>query len=98
MRIINFRTLAGPNVYSYRPMLMARIDLEERADCPSDELPGFTDRLLQMLPGLHEHHCSKDHAGGFVERLRTGTYLAHIVEHIAIELSGLAGIGVTYGK
>jgi cyanophycin synthetase len=98
MRILSFRALAGPNVYSYRPMLMARLDLEDRADVPSDALPGFTERLLELLPGLATHHCSKGYEGGFVERLRTGTYLAHIVEHIALELSGLADIGVTFGK
>src|SRR5437588_649091 len=98
MRLLSFRTLPGPNVYSDKPMLRARIDLEDYAESASDTLPGLTQRLLQLLPGLQEHRCSKGYPGGFVERLHTGTYLAHIVEHIALELSGPAGIEVGYGK
>ena len=98
MRLLAIRTIAGPNVYSYRPMLQARIDLEDYAERPSNSFPGFCERLLTLLPGLHKHHCSKGHEGGFVERLNSGTYLGHIVEHIALELSGLAGMEVTHGK
>jgi cyanophycin synthetase len=98
MRLLTFRTLPGPNVYSDKPMLMARIDLEDHAETPSNMLPGFVRRLLQLLPGLHEHRCSKGYRGGFVERLERGTYLAHIIEHIALELSGPAGVEVGHGK
>jgi cyanophycin synthetase len=98
MRLLTIRTITGPNVYSYRPMLQARIDLEDYADRPSNSFPGFCSRLLSLLPGLHKHHCSKGYEGGFLERLNSGTYLAHIVEHVALELSGLAGMEVTHGK
>jgi len=74
------------------------LDLEDLSETPSCALPGFTDRLVNLLPGLQEHHCSRGHAGGFIERLREGTYLGHIVEHVALELSEPVGIGVTYGK
>jgi cyanophycin synthetase len=98
MRLLSFRNLPGPNVYSDKPMLMARIDLEDLAEAASNTLPGFVERLLRLLPALYEHRCSKGYRGGFVERLHTGTYLAHIIEHIALELSGPAGIEVGFGK
>lgn len=74
------------------------LDLEDLRDTDSLAIPGFAERLLVTLPGLAEHHCSPGRPGGFVERLRRGTYFAHIVEHVALELSEAAGIGVTYGK
>lgn len=98
MRLESIRTLPGPNVYIDRPVVRVRIELEELTDKESSEFPGFTDRLLERLPGLREHHCAKGEPGGFVERLEGGTYFGHIVEHTAIELSQQAGIDVTYGK
>uniref|UniRef100_Q01RC6 Cyanophycin synthase-like N-terminal domain-containing protein n=1 Tax=Solibacter usitatus (strain Ellin6076) TaxID=234267 RepID=Q01RC6_SOLUE len=64
----------------------------------SYEIPGFVDRILAALPGLHEHHCGKGYAGGFVERLREGTWFGHIVEHVCLELTDRAGIPVNRGK
>jgi len=98
MKIEGIRTLAGPNVYTHRPALLMRLDLGVLAGRESREFEGFDERLLAALPGLPEHHCSKGCAGGFVERLREGTYFGHVVEHVALELTGLAGIGVTHGK
>src|SRR4051794_26481613 len=98
MRIQIIHTLTGPNIYHHRPVLRMSLDLEDLSETPSCALPGFTDRLVNLLPGLQEHHCSRGHAGGFIERLREGTYLGHIVEHVALELSEPVGIGVTYGK
>lgn len=98
MRVVYVRTVDGPNVYHYRPVLIMRLDLEELAGRESYEVEGFIDRLLEALPGLHTHHCSREKAGGFVERLREGTYFGHVVEHVAIELSQHAGVGVNYGK
>ena len=74
------------------------LELEDLTDRSSDSIPNFTTNLTAMLPGLHEHRCSPGYVGGFVERLNKGTYFAHIVEHIALELSELVGIGVGYGK
>lgn len=74
------------------------LDLLELTEKASTDIPGFTERLIEILPGIREHHCSPGHVGGFIERLRKGTYFAHITEHIALELSDLAGIGVGYGK
>ncbi len=98
MKIESIKSIPGPNVYTDEPVLVATLDLEDLADTASDEIDGFVDRLLALLPGLHEHHCSPGHPGGFVERLRRGTYMGHIVEHIALELSGHAGIEVGFGK
>src|ERR671920_362396 len=98
MKIEGIRTLAGPNVYTHRPALLLRLDLCDLAGRETREFEGFNERLLAALPGISEHHCSKGRAGGFVERLREGTYFGHVVEHVALELTGLAGIGVTHGK
>src|SRR2546423_1717990 len=98
MRVDKIRTLAGPNVYSYHPVLVMRLDMEELNEVASTNVAGFIDRLLSELPGLEEHRCSRGRRGGFCERLREGTYFAHIVEHVALELSEPAGIAVGFGR
>ncbi|HEV3468201.1 MAG TPA: cyanophycin synthetase [Pyrinomonadaceae bacterium] len=98
MRVELIRTLAGPNVYTHRRALLMRLDLEDLTDRETREFEGFNDRLLARLPGLAGHHCSRGYAGGFVERLREGTYFGHAVEHVALELTELAGVGVNHGK
>jgi cyanophycin synthetase len=98
MKIEGIRTLAGPNVYTHRPALLLRLDLCELAGRETREFEGFEGRLLETLPGLREHQCSRGRAGGFVERLREGTYFGHVVEHVTLELTDLAGVGVTHGK
>src|SRR4051794_27685098 len=98
MHLSEIRALPGPNMYSHRPALAALIDLGDLAERDTCEFPGFTDRLLALLPGLGEHHCGLGHPGGFVERLRGGTYFGHVVEHAAIELQKMAGADVGHGK
>ncbi len=98
MRISEIRTLTGANVYSYNPVLIMKLYLDELTDKESYEIAGFNERLLERLPAVYEHHCAKGRPGGFVERLKEGTYFGHIIEHIALELTGMAGIGVTHGK
>src|SRR5215208_6974180 len=98
MNIQSIRTLSGPNVYSHRPVLLMRLDLGDLYERESHEPPGFVGRLLALLPGLREHHCSKGYAGGFVERLHEGTYFGHTVEHVALELMVLADIATVHGK
>jgi cyanophycin synthetase len=98
MRIDKIRTIAGPNIYTYKPVLIARLFLEELTDIASTEIPGFIDRLVTSLPGLQEHRCSRGYPGGFVERLHEGTYFAHIVEHVALELTEHAGIPSYFGR
>ena len=98
MRIIEHRALRGPNHYSRYPTAFMLLDIGDLEDRPSDRIPGFNQRLLKLLPSLREHRCSPGYPGGFVERLERGTWAAHIVEHVAIELQVLAGIDVGFGK
>jgi cyanophycin synthetase len=98
MKIQSIRTIAGPNIYHNRPVLIMTLDLEDLTERASDSFPGFNSKLFELLPGLKEHHCSPGYEGGFLERLGRGTYFAHIVEHIALEISEVVGIGVNYGK
>ncbi|MFN2361147.1 MAG: cyanophycin synthetase [Marinobacter sp.] len=98
MKVVERRALRGPNIYSARPVYLAVIDLEFLNDVASTAIPGFVEALLTTVPTLHEHRCSPGYVGGFVERLREGTYMAHIVEHLAIELQCLTGLPVGFGK
>jgi cyanophycin synthetase len=75
-----------------------RLDLEEVAHKPSNEIPGFYEGLEATLPSLYEHFCSRDHRGGFLERVKEGTYMGHIIEHVALELQELAGMPVGFGR
>jgi cyanophycin synthetase len=98
VKILNIRTIAGPNVYSHQPVLVMKLDLQDLDGRESTDLPGFVDRLLTLLPGCHEHHCGLGRPGGFVERLHGGTYFGHIVEHVALELTDPVGIPTYRGK
>jgi cyanophycin synthetase len=91
-------TLRGPNIWSRYPVLEAWVDLGELKDSPSNSIPGFNDRLMAWLPTMIEHRCSIGQRGGFFQRLGDGTYPAHILEHVSIELQTLAGTPVGFGK
>lgn len=98
MKIAGIRTIAGPNVYSHKPVLVMKLRLEEFTDVESFEIEGFNERLLALLPGLRQHVCAKGEPGGFVERLEEGTFFGHIIEHVALEMTDLAGVAVFHGK
>ena len=98
MQIREFRVLRGPNIWANSPVVEAWVDLGEFADKASNEMPGFNGRLMHCLPAMIEHRCSVGERGGFFQRLRRGTYLAHILEHVAIELHSLAGVEIGFGK
>ena len=98
MKINRVRYLKGPNYFAYVPTVCIDLDLEEMEDRPSDTLPGFTEALLRVMPTLASHTCSKGYPGGFVERLKVGTWMGHILEHMALELQNMAGIEVNRGK
>ncbi len=98
MRIRKVLALRGPNVWARFAVLEAWVDLADLKDSPSDRLPGFNDRLMEWLPTMIEHRCSEGTRGGFFERLRRGTYLAHILEHVTLELQGLARSDVGFGR
>jgi cyanophycin synthetase len=90
--------LRGPNQWANFPVLEAWVDLGEWREKPSNEIPGFTERLMNWLPSLIEHRCSVGERGGFRQRLLEGTYPAHILEHVTLELQSLAGTPVGFGK
>ncbi|MBW4623310.1 MAG: cyanophycin synthetase [Cyanosarcina radialis HA8281-LM2] len=100
MKILKIQTLRGPNYWSIRrqKLVVMRLDLEELADKKSHELPGFYEGLVQVLPSLEEHFCSPGCRGGFLSRVREGTMMGHIIEHVALELQTLAGMLVGFGR
>ena len=98
IKLLRITYLRGPNVWTYRPVLEVWLDLGQLEDYPSNLLPGFTDRLTALLPALVEHHCGVGERGGFIERLREGTWAGHILEHIVIELLNLAGMPTGFGQ
>ena len=100
MKILQTQTLRGPNYWSIRrsKLILVRLDLEELADRPSDTIPGFYESLVAALPSLDDHHCSPGCQGGFLSRVREGTMMGHILEHVALELQTLAGMPVGFGR
>ena len=98
VRVKQVRVLRGPNLHAFMPALEIILDIGPYETRPSDEFPGFVERLTSWLPGLATHECSVGRPGGFVERLRRGTYLAHIAEHVCLELQGVMGFDVSYGR
>ena len=100
MKILQTQTLRGPNYWSIRrsKIVLIRLDLEELADRPSNTIPGFYDSLVAILPSLEEHYCSPGCRGGFLSRLREGTMMGHIIEHVALELQTLADMPVGFGR
>ncbi len=100
MRILDSRTYVGPNLYANFPVIRLTIDLGPLEDHPSARIPGFVDALLAAVPSLAEHGCSYREPGGLVRRMREddGTWLGHVLEHVAIELQNVCGSQVTFGK
>ena len=96
--ILRVTYLRGPNIWTYRPVIEAWLDIGTLEDHPSNTLPGFYDRLTGWLPGLIEHKCSPGVRGGFLQRLQEGTWAAHIVEHVTLEIQNLAGMQTSFGK
>ncbi|MDP7038736.1 MAG: cyanophycin synthetase [Myxococcota bacterium] len=100
MKIIEKRIYRGPNLYAHFPVIRLTLNLGELEKWPSAKVPGFNDKLIAALPSLKEHTCSYGTPGGFIRRLteNDGTWMGHILEHIAIEVQQLAGAKVTFGK
>lgn len=91
--------LRGPNIWTYCATLEALIDIGELEDCPSNTVPGLYERLTTMLPSLIEHRCSPGVRGGFLMRLKDGTWPCHIIEHVTLALQDLAGVpGYGFGR
>ncbi len=98
IEIKELRALRGPNRYTRNTAIFMVLDINDYEEKPSDVIEGFSERLLELIPSLQQHGCSIGEPGGFVTRLKRGTWAGHIIEHIAIELQCLAGIEVGYGK
>lgn len=98
IEFLNFLSLRGPSIWTYYPVLEVWVDIGDLEDCPSNTVPGLYDRLVQLLPGLVEHRCSYGERGGFLRRLEEGTWPAHIMEHVTLELLTLIGLPGGFGK
>lgn len=98
IQVLERLALMGPNIYSHRPCIKWKIDLGEYEEKPTNELPGFAEGLKAALPTLIEHRCSEGERGGFFSRVDEGTWLGHVMEHIALELQSLVGINVGFGR
>ena len=98
IEIKELRALRGPNRHTRHTAIFMVLNINEYESRPSDKIKGFSERLLSLVPTFQEHGCSIGKPGGFIQRLQTGTWAGHIIEHIAIELQCLAGMEVGYGK
>ena len=92
--------MRGPNYWSIRreKLIVMVLDLEAMEDFPTNKVPGFLERLKTMFPDMYEHRCSKGCAGGFFMRVEEGTWMGHVVEHIALEIQTLAGMDTGFGR
>ena len=100
MKIVEIKTLRGPNYWSIRrgKLIQMKLDLEEMEERPTDKIPGFRQNLEKLLPTLYEHRCSELKPGGFFERVDEGTWMGHVIEHIALEVQTLAGMDMGFGR
>jgi cyanophycin synthetase len=98
LRILETRVLRGPNYWAREPVIRMLVDLGNLEEFPSNRIPGFSDALIALLPTLEDHACSLGRRGGFITRLKEGTWTGHIAEHIALEFQNLAGTDVRHGK
>jgi cyanophycin synthetase len=98
MRVLEAATYRGPHLYADRPMMRIQLDLGALEAWPTTRIAGFTDRLLLALPGLEAHGCSYKVHGGLLARMREGTWLGHVIEHVALELQTLVGVEARRGK
>jgi cyanophycin synthetase len=100
MRIIEIRAMRGPNYWSIRrhKLIVMTLDLEEYEQKPTNKIDGFYENLKKMFPGMYEHRCSVGTPGGFFERVQEGTWMGHVIEHIALEIQSLADMEVGFGR
>ena len=100
MKILEIKVLRGPNYWSIRrpKLIQMKLDLEEMELQPTNKIPGFRERLENLLPTLYEHRCSEGEPGGFFHRIDEGTWMGHVIEHIALEIQTLAGMDTGFGR
>ena len=100
MEIRNIKAMRGPNYWSIRrhKLIVMLLDLKEMEERPTNKIDGFLDRLKAMFPDMYEHRCSVGTPGGFFERVEEGTWMGHVIEHIALEIQTLAGMDCGFGR
>ena len=100
MKILKIQALRGPNIWSIRrkKLIQMRLDLEEMEQFPTNKIDGFKERIEAMLPSMIEHRCSEGCRGGFFMRVERGTWMGHVIEHIALEIQSLAGMETGFGR
>ncbi|XVJ66230.1 MAG: cyanophycin synthetase [Lacibacter sp.] len=100
MQILELKVLRGPNYWSIRrpKLIQMKLDLEELEERPTNHIHGFRERLEKMFPSMYSHRCSVGAPGGFFQRVEEGTWMGHVIEHIALELQTLAGMDTGFGR
>jgi cyanophycin synthetase len=100
MKILDIKVMRGPNYWSIRrhKLIQMRLDLEELEQFPTNKIEGFGERLQKLFPTMHSHRCSIGTPGGFFKRVEEGTWMGHVIEHIALELQTLAGMACGFGR
>jgi cyanophycin synthetase len=100
MEILKIQALRGPNIWSVRrkKLIQMRLDLQEMEERPTNKIEGFRERLETLMPSLIEHRCSEGVRGGFFMRVDEGTWMGHVIEHIALEIQTLAGMDTGFGR
>jgi cyanophycin synthetase len=98
LRVIDTRVMRGPNYWAREPVIRQVVDLGVLEEWPTNRIPGFVDALVELVPTLEDHACSLGRRGGFITRLRDGTWAGHVSEHLALEFQNLAGTDVRHGK
>jgi len=100
MKILGIQVLRGPNIWSInrKKLIQMRLDLEEMEERPTNLVEGFGERIEKLIPSLYTHRCSKGEPGGFLARIQEGTWMGHVIEHIALEIQTLAGMDTGFGR
>ena len=100
MKIVDIKTMKGPNYWSVRRhnLTVMVLDLEEMEQFPTNKIDGFGERLEAMFPSMYSHRCSVGCEGGFFQRVKEGTWMGHVIEHIALEIQTLAGMDCGFGR
>lgn len=100
MNILDIRVMKGPNYWSIRrhKLVVMKLDIEELEELPTNKIAGFSERLEKTFPSMYSHECSEGHAGGFFKRVKEGTWMGHVVEHLALEIQTLAGMDCGFGR